>query len=598
MNLFQPGARLDSRLSAAPWTPRAVARRRAFTTAAIGILTLALLTAFTPQGRAFAQSLLRFFVRAENEVRLVPTLHPTIVDAPANSPQPTLTSQFVVARLPFQDTCGSTISPACSPAQIREMVAFPIKELASLPEGWNLVGATGGPELVHIVYRSQAGTLELSQSPSAFPEQFTWPVGSTANVETVTIGTETGEYVQGMWVDPGQNTGSVAWDASIPQRTLRWETGDIRYTLRFLPAKSDEGIEPDKAMLAGFAAQLTSVSPFAQLPKPTPIINIEAVAAQAGFPVSAPSWLPERFALVNAAYIPSQNTVCLYYSHPGSEHFANLVIIESQRTLKLEDILLPPQFYNGIQIEIPVHTENVSLGGAQNGQALYASNGLDINTLCGSQALTSNHALLWQSGGKSYIVSAMLNAYDGRSFLTRLEMRRVAEGLTGVSTIPAGTLDPGYMQSVADAETLAGFDIKSPSQMPSDIRFAYAVYRSADAPVSPVSMANGSGEVILAYFGSSLDSIERRHGYLIFQNTVPPNTLEEMAQGGGEWVTVNGLPAVYSQGCWDETSNGGDATCSLSLSWLDENGIRFDINAYLPGALEKEILIAIAESMH
>jgi hypothetical protein len=217
--------------------------------------------------------------------------------------------------------------------------------------------------------------------------------------------------------------------------------------------------------------------------------------------------------------------------------------------------------------------------------------------VCGRHDLVSHHALLWQANGKSYVISALFDAYDGRSFLTRLEMRRMAEALTGVSTIPADTPDPEYLSSAAAAGALAGFDVKAPSLMPADMRFAYAVYRDTDAPFSPLSMANGGSEVILAYFGPTFDSLERRHGYLFCQNTSPANTLEEMALGGGEWVKVNGLPAVYSQVCWDETSGGGDTGCNLSLSWLDENGIRFDIFAYLPGALEKETLIDIAESM-
>jgi hypothetical protein len=601
----EPSGDFHRRMSTAPWAASPhpqkgllMNARTRFATATLTILlALAALLALTPQGRAFAQGVLRFFVRAGSEVRQVPALVPTIADVPADHSLPTLPPQPEAASLPFRDPCGDVISPLCSPQQIRAMVAFPIRELAYLPDGWDLVGATGGPELVYVIYRSPAGALELSQGPNTFPQQFTWPVGGTANVETVSIGTSTGEYVQGMWSDSGQNAGSVTWDAGIPQRTLRWEAAGIRYTLRFLPAKSDEGIEPDKAMLADLAARLTTESPFDSSPRPTPVTDIATVAAQAGFPVTGPGWLPERFALVDAAYIPAQGTVCLYYSHPGSERFTNLVIIESMRTLSLQDILMPPQFQDGIRLDIPVDTQTVAVGGAQDGQALYASNGLDVNPLCGSRDLVSNHVLLWQADGKSFIISATLDAYDGRSFLTPMEMRRVAEGLTGLATIPADDLDPEFLPSAAAAETLAGFDVKAPTRMPAEMRFAYATYRDAGSPASLLSMSNGGPEVVLAYFAPTSDSLGRRHAYLFFENTVPTNTLEEMAMGGGEWVTVGGLPAVYSQVCWDETAGGGDAACNIILSWLDENGVRFDIFAYLPGALEKETLIDIAESM-
>lgn len=590
----EPGAGLDSRLSNAPWTRRAVSRRRTLATVTIGLLTLALLMVVTPQGQTFAQTLFRYFVQAETEIQAVPTLAPTLVAMPEN-PLPASPVQ-PASSLPFEDLCGDTVSPSCTTDQIRARVIFPVSELEVLPVGWTFVGATGGPEWVSIVYRSPAGTMELSQGIGTSPSQLAWPVGSTAMIESVAIGNTTGEFVQGMWTDSGQNAGTVIWDATLPQRTLRWETGDILYTLRFMPAKSDEGLEPDKTLLVNLAAQLTGTSPFALIPTPTFVTDIQAVSEQAGYAVALPDWLPERFSLVNAVYVPAQNTVCLHYAHPGSEHFAHWVLIESTRALSLQDILLPPQFYNDTPIEIPVYTENVAVGGVE-GQAVYASNGLDINTLCESQDVTTNHALLWQADGKSYVISAMLNAYDGRGFLTRLEMRRMAEGLTGVSTIPTDTLDPEYLYAVPDVDALAGFDVKAPGQMPAEMHFAFAVYREHNAPVAPVSMQNGGEEVVLAYFGLTFDNIERRHRILIFQNTIPANILDEMVLGGGEWVTVNGLPAVFSQVCWDDTATGGEAGCSLTLSWEDENGVRFDLEAYLPGALEKETLIAIAESM-
>lgn len=591
----EPGPRLDHRLSNAPWTPGATARRRIFALATTGFLTLALLAAFTPQGLAFAQNILRFFVRADSEIQLAPTLVPVIVGMPEN-PEPVPSLQ-PAERFPFQETCGSLTFPTCSTEEIRALVSFPVKELATLPPDWEFIGATGGPERITIVYRNPAGTLELSQGLSGASQEFVWPVGSVASVDIVSVGNITGEYVQGAWTDSGENTGATTWDASIPQRVLRWETGNIRYTLRFLPGKSDKGLEPDKALLVNLAAQLGKVSPFALSPRPTPGTDTNVVAEQAGFPVTLPGWLPERFSLVNADFVPSQNTVCQYYAHPGSENFANLVIIESTRLLSLQDILLPPQFYSGVQIDIPVYTETVPLAGAKNGQALYASNGLNINTICGNQNLTSNHALLWQSNGHNYIISAMLNAYDGRSFLTRLEMRRVAESLTGALIVPVDTLDPEHLVSTADAQALASFDIKTPRRMPADMHFAYAVYRGPGASTMPVSMQNGGEEVVLVYLGTTFDNIERRHSFLFFQNTISPNTLVEMALGGGEWVTVNGLPAVYSQTCWNETAEDADATCELSLSWLDEKNIRFDLIAYLPGALKKETFISIAESL-
>ncbi|MEW5871739.1 MAG: hypothetical protein AB1894_20900 [Chloroflexota bacterium] len=560
---------------------------------AVGILLTVLFLAVallaTPQGRAWAQNALRFFSQASSDVRLVPTLSATLGAIPTDDA--TALSQVMASSttdiLPFQDTCGSRYSARCSMIQIREMVTFPVSELTELPKGWEFLGATGGPELVRAYYQSETGMLELSQEPDGSPALNTWSVGADAVVESVVVGGVPGEYVQGAWIDPGENAGAVAWDASIPERILRWEVQGIRFTLRFIPAKSDKGIRPDKAMMVAFAARVALEPDKEVVPISTPHAAIDDVSVEAGFLVDEPGWLPERYVFETAKYVPENNLVCLFYGYPDSESIANLVIVESPWLFTLQNILMPPQYYNGAQIDIPVYTETLTVGGAQDGRALYASNGLDVNPLCGMQGITSNHVLLWQSGEKSFIISGALGAFDGRQFITRLEMQRMAESLTGVSTISAQAFDPEYLPSAEAAEALAGFDIKTPSQMPAGARFAYAVYRET----------NGAPEVVLVYFSATRDSIERRHSYLFFQNVVPPNTLDEMALGGGEWVSVHGQPAVYSQVCWDDTVNGGDSGCNMSLSWVNLNGIRFDLEVYLPGALDKAILVVIAESM-
>jgi hypothetical protein len=575
-----------------------------------GFLLLAAALLATPEGRAWAQDAakfaLRFFSRASSEVRPVPTLLPTMAavatDRPATA-MPTATRRASTI-LPFQDTCGSLPYAHCSMLQIRGMVDFPVMELAAPPEGWEFMGATGGPELVWVYYRGERGGLELSQGPDRYRDQTSWPVGGEAEVESVQIaaaGRITGEYVQGAWIDPGQNAGSVIWDGRITQRTLRWEDGGIRYTLRFMPAKTNKGILLEKAMLVDLAAHLTSEPAGETISTPTPNAVMEEVAAQADFPIQEPGWLPERYLLVKAAYAPGHQAVCLYYDYPESESAPYLVVVQTPRLLSLPDILMPPQYYNNgkedIKIDIPVYSEQISLGGALNGQALYASNGVEVNSLCEVGDIITNHVLLWQSGGMSYVISGLLDAYEGRQFLTRLEMRRIAESLTGFSTIPAEIPDPEYLPSVEAAQSLAGFPVKAPSQMPADVRFAYAVYREAGAPSRTQSLADGGAEVVLVYFAPTSDSIERRHSYLIFENDHPTNTLEEMALGGGEWVSVHGQPAVFYQVCWDGSANGGDSGCNLSLSWVDENGIRLDLNAYLSGALDRQTFLGIAESM-
>lgn len=61
--------RFEQRLSNAPWTPLAVTRHRLINAAVFAILAVALFVATTPQGHAFAQGVLQFFVRTESDIR-------------------------------------------------------------------------------------------------------------------------------------------------------------------------------------------------------------------------------------------------------------------------------------------------------------------------------------------------------------------------------------------------------------------------------------------------------------------------------------------------------------------------------------------------
>jgi hypothetical protein len=255
----------------------------------------------------------------------------------------------------------------------------------------------------------------------------------------------------------------------------------------------------------------------------------------------------------------------------------------------LEDLQVSA-VYNGQPVEVVVDRRAVAIGGATGGLGELAITGVDTSRLCGGETQHANMSLFWGVDGLGYALFGSLDQYDGRGFLTTMEMQRVAEGLTGIPAIAADAVDPGRLASAADAENLAGFDVREPTRLPDGISFSYAAYREgtdADAP-----------EVFLLYLASTRDSIGRSHGYLIAQTTGAPNTLEEVARGGGyEWITVHGEPAVYRQMCWDATAEGLDASCNLELSWL-EDGIRVDILGNLPGAeVSREALLEMAESM-
>jgi hypothetical protein len=92
-----PGGRLDKRLANAPWSPHTIARRHALGAVLTLMTAIVLTVALTPQGYAFAQSLLQFFTRTESD---------TYYSEPSD-----LTFEDTT---PFHAECGIPLDPHCS----------------------------------------------------------------------------------------------------------------------------------------------------------------------------------------------------------------------------------------------------------------------------------------------------------------------------------------------------------------------------------------------------------------------------------------------------------------------------------------------------
>src|SRR5512140_1459746 len=197
------GGGTHPKLASAPWTPRAVSRRRTAWIVTAAVAALALLVSVTPSGRAWAQSLLSFFTRANSDILPVTwTQAPQAwVDVTPGAPAPTLTPRPTMAA--FTAECGDYPEARCSVEQVRGLVVFTVTELGSIPPGLFFVGATGGPGSVMLRYGSPDNTesVTLFESPwVGSPEQTSWEVGPSAQVRTVSINDVAGEYVSGSFV--------------------------------------------------------------------------------------------------------------------------------------------------------------------------------------------------------------------------------------------------------------------------------------------------------------------------------------------------------------------------------------------------------------
>jgi hypothetical protein len=300
--------------------PRRISRA-AFVT--LVIIILLALTLITPQGRAFAHSILQFFIRSQSDTIPVPTAQPiTWVDVTPGVPAATMTPLPQMAV--FAKECGDFGSATCTVEQIRSKVNFTVKEPANLPEGLYFVGATGGPDSVQISYhfKDMSGSLHITEERwKGNPSPQTDLVGASAKVEQVQIGGLTGEYFKGIFVAAdGDNV--AHWDPNFfGLETLRWVDAGISYTMEYAYPPAPLGKEGMAALaqsmtsepVAKQPAPVATEDPYVWNPKDTYNLSVSEAEQQAGFKLLLPAKLPDIVSLIGASYDSDYKMVQVFY---------------------------------------------------------------------------------------------------------------------------------------------------------------------------------------------------------------------------------------------------------------------------------------------
>ena len=173
------------------------------------VLTVAALTVIslaTSQGRAFAQSVLQLFRRAEsNSFELEPS-----------QIAPNERAQVEVTAVPP--------SPSISVAEAEEQVGFDVLELPSTPAGFNYLGARLYGNTVNIEYEAlgHGGNLIITQSQNGYwKSDLDWDKVPPDAIVPVKIGDVDGEFVKGVFVVYPNET-SATWNPDAPMLRLRW----------------------------------------------------------------------------------------------------------------------------------------------------------------------------------------------------------------------------------------------------------------------------------------------------------------------------------------------------------------------------------------
>jgi hypothetical protein len=401
----------------------------------IALVTLALVT---PQGRAFAQSILQFFVRAESDAIPVPTSEPLKwVDVTPGISLATKTPLPSMAI--FAGECGDFGTPTCSVEQIRSKVDFIVKEPAVLPQGLYFLGATGGPDNISMLYyyEKQRGSLFINiERWAGAPSPETDLIGASANVETVKIGDLLGEYFKGVFVNQDGGA-SATWDPTFDIETLRWIDAGISYTMSYSYPPTTLGKEGMTAI-----AESMTIEPVMKQPMPTPQeseiwnpkeiwnLNISEAEEQAGFKLMLPTELPESLSLVGALYEEKQKYVQVYYqTSEGNSLMINQQVSPSPADCILCDISIGD--YNDVQegnlenvmmVPADANLETVQIGSAT-GEYI---EGVWSGTDCCGWVWEPNpylKTLRWWADGKSFELRF------GGMGLEKADMIKIAESM-------------------------------------------------------------------------------------------------------------------------------------------------------------------------
>lgn len=202
---MKPYSAPSTRLRSAAWTLAA-------------FLVVAAVFLSTAQGRAWAQSVLVFFTRAESDALPV---------------QPWQQAPVATSAAPDPADINNAVF---SVEDIERRVGYDVLAPTDLPDSLTFAGANiqESKKITYLFYRYiETNALVLRQEPFQQTDDCElcgW-VGASAAIQTVQIGGASGEYVEGTWnlTDDGP-----VWMADPYLKTLRWQAGGMAFELLYM----------------------------------------------------------------------------------------------------------------------------------------------------------------------------------------------------------------------------------------------------------------------------------------------------------------------------------------------------------------------------
>jgi hypothetical protein len=227
----------------------------------------------------------------------------------------------------------------------------------------------------------------------------------------------------------------------------------------------------------------------------------------------------------------------------------------------------PTKFANVLWEAVPANKVEPVKVGKYDGEYVKGSFGTPADkTLVWSDSYV--HRLAWRDKERWYGIT-LWPSPTASNLIGREQLIELAESLVDAPKLTTEALDPDALYSIADAEQISGLDLKAPAVLPLDIDFEYARYYSDDDDVR-------------LFYGINNELV-------IYQRRANPDT-RSTPSPTDKTVMINDALAIYG--------SSQDAHAHMYLRW-QKDGMFYLLyyNQYFGRTIEKEELIAIAESM-